>query len=71
MTATFSEIQAASSISSLFNNAVYHLSVGEFALSQTVTSLDALKENTTMDRMGMYRNAKPKPRHVRMKKELR
>jgi hypothetical protein len=55
----------------LFKSAAYHLSVGEFALSQTVTNFDALKENTTMDRMGTYKNAKPKPRHVKMKKELR
>jgi hypothetical protein len=45
--------------------------VGEFAASHTVTSLEALKENTTMDRMGTYRNAKPKARQVRMKKERR
>jgi hypothetical protein len=43
------------------------LSVGELALSQTVTSFDALKENTTIDRIGMYRNANPKPMQVKMK----
>jgi hypothetical protein len=47
------------------------LSVGEFALSQTVTSFEALKENTTMDRIGMYRNANPSPMQVRIKNELR
>jgi hypothetical protein len=44
--------------------------VGELAASHTVTSLDALNENTTMDRMGMYRKANPNPRQVRMKYEL-
>ncbi len=53
ITATFNEIHAASRISSLFSNEWYHLRVGEFALSQTVTSLEALKENTTIDRIGM------------------
>jgi hypothetical protein len=47
------------------------LRVGELAVSHTVTSLDALKENTTIDRMGMYKKAKPNPRQVRMKYELR
>jgi hypothetical protein len=47
------------------------LSVGEFALSQTVTSLEALKENTTIDKIGMYKNANPIPMQVRMKYELR
>jgi hypothetical protein len=36
-----------------------------------VTSFEALKENTTMDRIGMYRNAKPKARQVTMKYERR
>jgi len=30
-----------------------------------------LKENTTIDNIGMYRNAKPSPKQVRMKNELR
>jgi hypothetical protein len=41
------------------------------AASHTVTSLDALKENTTIDKIGTYRKAKPNPRQVRMKYELR
>jgi hypothetical protein len=45
--------------------------VGEFAASQTVTSFDALKEKTTIDKMGMYRNAKPNARQVMMKYERR
>jgi hypothetical protein len=45
--------------------------VGELAASHTVTSLEALKENTTMERIGMYRNAKPKARQVVMKNERR
>jgi hypothetical protein len=45
--------------------------VGECAPSHTVTSFEALKENTTIDSIGMYRNAKPNPRQVRMKNELR
>ena len=69
MTATFTEIQAASRISSLLNSATYHFRVGECALSHTVTNFEALKENTTMDRMGMYRNAKPNARQVRMKND--
>src|SRR5271163_2230043 len=64
MTATFTEIQAASRISSLCSSETYHLSVGECAPSQTVTSFDALNENTTIDRMGMYKKAKPSPRQV-------
>src|SRR5580704_3592342 len=71
ITATFKEIHAASRISSLFSSEEYHLRVGELALSQTVTSLDALKENTTIDNMGMYKNANPIPMQVRMKYELR
>jgi hypothetical protein len=47
------------------------LRVGELAVSHTVTSLDALKENTTIDRMGIYRKAKPRPKQVKMKYELR
>src|ERR1700675_2684138 len=70
MTATFTEIHAASRISSLCNRATYHLSVGECAASHTVTSLDALKENTTIERIGMYRNAKPSPKQVNTKYEL-
>ena len=53
MTATFKEIQAASRISSLCSRAEYHFKVGEFAESHTVTNFDALKENTTMERIGM------------------
>jgi hypothetical protein len=45
--------------------------VGEFAASHTVTSFDALKENTTIERIGMYRNAKPKARQLTMKYERR
>jgi hypothetical protein len=45
--------------------------VGEFAASQTVTSFEALKENTTIDRMGMYRNANPNAMQVMMKYERR
>src|SRR5271168_1756238 len=71
MRATFTEIHAASRISSFCSSATYHLSVGEWAPSHTVTSFDALKENTTIDRIGMYRNAKPNPKHVRIKNELR
>ena len=41
------------------------------AESQTVTNFDALKENTTIDRMGMYRNANPNARQVTMKYERR
>jgi hypothetical protein len=41
------------------------------AESQTVTNLDALKENTTIDRMGMYRNANPNARQLMMKYERR
>jgi hypothetical protein len=59
ITATFSEIHAASRISSLLQQRVIPLEVGELAVSHTVTSFEALKENTTMDRMGMYRNANP------------
>src|SRR3984957_6196229 len=70
MTATLSDIQAASSISSLLSSAWYHLRVGELAASHTVTNFDALKENTTIDRIGTYKNAKPNPRQVRMKYEL-
>ena len=65
MTATLREIHAASSISSLLSSEWYHFRVGELAGSHTVTSLDALNENTTIERMGMYRNAKPKPRQVK------
>jgi len=36
-----------------------------------VTNLDALKENTTIDRMGMYRNANPNARQLMMKYERR
>jgi hypothetical protein len=46
------------------------LSVGELAASHTVTNFDALKENTTIDKIGMYRNANPNPRQVKMKNEL-
>jgi hypothetical protein len=45
--------------------------VGEFAESHTVTNFDALNENTTMERMGTYRNANPNARQVRMKYERR
>jgi hypothetical protein len=41
------------------------------AESQTVTNFDALKENTTIDKMGTYRNAKPKAMQVTMKYERR
>jgi hypothetical protein len=41
------------------------------AESQTVTNFDALKENTTIDRMGMYRNANPNARQLMMKYERR
>ncbi len=71
ITATFSEIQAASRISSLLNRAKYHLSVGELCTSHTVTSLEALKENTTIDRIGRYRKAKPKPSAHRMNRDRR
>src|SRR5271154_2251550 len=71
ITATFTEIHAASRISSFCSSATYHLSVGECAASQTVTSFDALKENTTIDSIGTYRKAKPKPKQVKMKNELR
>src|SRR6202453_3845320 len=71
ITATFSEIHAASRISSLWSSEEYHLRVGEFAESHTVTNFDALNENTTMERMGMYRNANPNARQVRMKYERR
>src|SRR5271165_6799820 len=71
ITATLSDIHAASSISSLLSSEWYHLRVGEFAASHTVTSLDALNENTTIDKIGMYKKAKPRPRQVKMKYELR
>ncbi len=71
MSATCTEIQAASRISSLCSSETYHLSVGECAASHTVTSFEALKENTTIDRIGMYRNAKPNPKQVNTKYELR
>src|SRR5690349_6172165 len=41
------------------SNSPYHLSVGECAASQTVTSLELLNENTIIDRIGTYRNASP------------
>ena len=45
--------------------------MGEFAESQTVTSFEALNENTTIDRMGMYKNANPNAMQVMMKYERR
>ena len=47
-----SDNSAASRICWLCSSAPYHLSVGEFSASQTVTSRELLNENTTMARMG-------------------
>jgi hypothetical protein len=41
------------------------------AASHTVTSLDALNENTTIEKIGMYRNAKPNAMQVTTKNERR
>ena len=67
ITAMLSEIHAASRISSLCSSTKYHLSVGEFAASHTVTSFEVLKENTTIDMIGKYRKANPNARQAREK----
>ena len=50
---------------SLCNSSPYHLSVGECAASHTVTRRELLNENTIIDRIGTYRNAKPNASAVR------
>ena len=37
----------------------YHLNVGEWAASHTVTSRELLKENTTIEMIGTYRKISP------------
>src|ERR1700716_2213602 len=59
--------QAAPTICPFDNNSPYHLSVGEWAASQTVTSLELLNENTIIDRMGTYRKTSPNTSAVREK----
>jgi hypothetical protein len=59
--------QAAPRICPFDNNSPYHLSVGEWAASQTVTSLELLNENTIIDRMGTYRKISPNTSAVREK----
>src|SRR5580658_7777984 len=60
MTAILTDSQAASMIWRFWNKATYHFNVGECAASQTVTSREALNEKPIIERIGRYKNAKPK-----------
>src|ERR1700722_4816511 len=65
--ATRIDSHAARSIGPFDSSATYHLSVGEFAASQTVTRRELLKENITIERIGTYKNASPMTSPVREK----
>src|ERR1700722_2674652 len=48
-------------------NSPYHLSVGEWAASQTVTKRELLNEKTIIDRIGTYKKTNPNTSAVREK----
>ena len=60
-------VGSARSIGAFDSSATYHLRVGEFAASQTVTRRELLKENTTIERIGTYKNTSPMMRPAREK----
>ena len=58
MAATWMDTHAAERIWSSCRSCLYQRSDGESGL-QSVTAREALNENSTISRMGTYRNAKP------------
>ncbi len=63
MSAILMESHAALRISSLPSSSPYHLRVGEWAASQTVTRRELFSENTIIERIGAYRNSSPRRQH--------
>src|SRR5689334_18500316 len=62
--ATWMDSHAAERMAVSSNSLAYHLRVGEFAASHTVTRRELLNEKKIIERIGTYRKKKPNPNIV-------